>query len=150
VRLVGVAQFNAPKHATRIAGAKSRPRPGIVNERVFDRTNFADRIVQTPWRGVEFLRLLPAGGYDRQMLERLRDVIADTADEFDLIVIDDGLSSTESILLGPALFRQRHHGRGKRPYTARPAARRARSAETEAGPSSPAPFWPRSVRGQVT
>jgi Mrp family chromosome partitioning ATPase len=104
VRLGGVAQFNAPKHATRIAGAKSRPRPGIVNERVFDRTNFADRIVQTPWRGVEFLRLLPAGGYDRQMLERLRDVIADTADEFDLIVIDDGLSSTESILLGSPRF----------------------------------------------
>ena len=43
---------------------------------------------------VEFLaRLLPAGqvNRDRQMLERLRDVIADTADEFDLIVIDDGL-----------------------------------------------------------
>jgi Mrp family chromosome partitioning ATPase len=57
------------------------------------RTNFADRIVQTPRRGVEFLRLLPAGGYDRQMLDRLRDVIADTADEFDLIVIDDGLES---------------------------------------------------------
>ena len=68
------------------------------------RTNFADRIVQTPWRGVEFLRLLPAGGYDRQMLERLRDVIADTADEFDLIVIDDGLSSTELILLGSPRF----------------------------------------------
>jgi Mrp family chromosome partitioning ATPase len=68
------------------------------------RTNFADRIVQTPWRGVEFLRLLPAGGYDRQMLERLRDVIADTADEFDLIVIDDGLSSTESVLLGSPRF----------------------------------------------
>ena len=68
------------------------------------RTNFADRIVQTPWRGVEFLRLLPAGGYDRQMLERLRDVIADTADEFDLIVIDDGLSSTKSVLLGSPRF----------------------------------------------
>jgi Mrp family chromosome partitioning ATPase len=26
--------------------------------------------------------------------------VADTADEFDLIVIDDGLSSTESVLLG--------------------------------------------------
>ena len=68
------------------------------------RTNFADRIVQTPWRGVEFLRLLPAGGYDRQMLDRLRDVIADTADEFDLIVIDDGLSSTESGLLRSPRF----------------------------------------------
>jgi len=68
------------------------------------RTNFADRIVQTPWRGVEFLRLLPAAGYDRQMLERLRGVIADTADEFDLIVIDDGLSSTESVLLGSPRF----------------------------------------------
>jgi len=68
------------------------------------RTNFADRIVQTPWRGVEFLRLLPAGGYDRQMLDRLRDVIADTADEFDLIVIDDGLSSTVSGLLRSPRF----------------------------------------------
>ena len=68
------------------------------------RTNFADRIVQTPWRGVEFLRLLPAGGYDRQLLDRLRDVIADTADEFDLIVIDDGLSSTESGLLRSPRF----------------------------------------------
>jgi Mrp family chromosome partitioning ATPase len=64
------------------------------------RTHLAGRIVQTPWRGVEFLRLLPAGGYDRQMLDRLRDVIADTADEFDLIVVDDGLSSSESVLLG--------------------------------------------------
>jgi Mrp family chromosome partitioning ATPase len=63
------------------------------------RANLADRIVQTPWRGVEFLRLLPAGGYDRQVLDRFRDVIADTADEFDLIVIDDGLSSAESVLL---------------------------------------------------
>jgi len=64
------------------------------------RGNFVDRIVETPWRGVEFLRLPPAGGYDRQVLDRLRDVVADTADEFDLIVIDDGLSSTESVLLG--------------------------------------------------
>jgi Mrp family chromosome partitioning ATPase len=31
-------------------------------------------------------------------------VIADTADEFDLIVIDDGLSSTESVLLGSPRF----------------------------------------------
>jgi Mrp family chromosome partitioning ATPase len=64
------------------------------------RTDFVDRIVRTPWRGVEFLRLPPARGYDRQVLDRMRDVVADTADEFDLIVIDDGLSSTESGLLG--------------------------------------------------
>ena len=38
------------------------------------------------------------------MLDRLRDVIADTADEFDLIVIDDGLSSTESGLLRSPRF----------------------------------------------
>jgi Mrp family chromosome partitioning ATPase len=67
-------------------------------------TNFAHRIVQTPWRGVEFLRLLPRGGYDRQATDRLRDVIADAADEFDLIVIDDGLSSTESVLLASPRF----------------------------------------------
>jgi polysaccharide biosynthesis transport protein len=63
------------------------------------RTGLADRIVQTPWRGVEFLRLLPSGGYDRRANERLQDVIADAANAFDLIVIDDGLSSTESVLL---------------------------------------------------
>jgi hypothetical protein len=78
------------------------------------------------------------------MLEWLRDVIADTADEFDLIVIDDGLSSTESVL-GPLAFRQRHHGRGKRPYNAT-SCKRAQALK-QSGPSSPAPFWPRSVRG---
>jgi hypothetical protein len=68
------------------------------------RTNFVDHIVQTPWRGVEFLRLPPAGGYDRQVVDRRHDVVADTAGEFDLIVIDDGLSSTESVLLGVPSF----------------------------------------------
>jgi polysaccharide biosynthesis transport protein len=68
------------------------------------RTNFADRIVQTPWSGVELLRLLPSGGYDRRANERLHDVIADATDAFDLIVIDDGLSSTESVLLASPRF----------------------------------------------
>jgi polysaccharide biosynthesis transport protein len=66
--------------------------------------NFADRIVPTPWPGVEFLHLLPTGGYDRRANERLHDVIADAADAFDLIVIDDGLTSTESVLLASPRF----------------------------------------------
>lgn len=61
--------------------------------------NFADRVVQTPWAGVEFLRFAANGGYDRRANERLYDLIADAANSFDLIVIDDGLSSTELILL---------------------------------------------------
>jgi hypothetical protein len=68
------------------------------------RADFADGISQTPWRGVEFLRL-PAAGYQRHVFERLRDLIAQRADAYDLIVIDDGLSSAESALLGhPSFF----------------------------------------------
>jgi polysaccharide biosynthesis transport protein len=67
------------------------------------RRDFADGIRQTPWRGVEFLRL-PAPSYQRQAFGRLRDLIADRADAYDLIVIDDGLSSTESVLLGYPSF----------------------------------------------
>jgi polysaccharide biosynthesis transport protein len=67
------------------------------------RWDFPDGVRQTPWRGVEFLRL-PALSYQRQAFERLRDLIADRADVYDLIVIDDGLSSTESVLLGHSSF----------------------------------------------
>jgi polysaccharide biosynthesis transport protein len=67
------------------------------------RKEFADGIRQTPWPGVEFLRL-PAAGRHRQVFDRLRDLIADRADEYDLMVIDDGLSSTESVLLGHPSF----------------------------------------------
>jgi polysaccharide biosynthesis transport protein len=63
----------------------------------------ADGIRQTPWRRVEFLRL-PAPSYQRQAFGRLRDLIADRADAYDLIVIDDGLSSAESVLLGNPSF----------------------------------------------
>jgi hypothetical protein len=55
--------------------------------------------------GVDFLRL-PGGGYHRHVFERLRDLIADNADAYDLIVIDDGLSSAESVLLGQRSFLQ--------------------------------------------
>jgi polysaccharide biosynthesis transport protein len=66
--------------------------------------NFADGVVQTPWPGVEFLRFAANGGYDRRANERLHDLIVDAADAFDLIVIDDGLSSTESLLLASPRF----------------------------------------------
>jgi MinD-like ATPase involved in chromosome partitioning or flagellar assembly len=76
-------------HVGRSAGSERNDR---------GRRDFADGIRQTPWRGVEFLRL-PAPGYQRQAFERLRELIANRADAYDLIVIDDGLSSTESVLL---------------------------------------------------
>jgi len=69
------------------------------------RRDFADGISQTPWPGVEFLRL-PAAGYQRHVFERLRDLIAEKADAYDLIVIDDGLSSAESVVLGHPSFLQ--------------------------------------------
>jgi polysaccharide biosynthesis transport protein len=68
-----------------------------------ERTDVADGIRQTPWRRVEFLPL-PAPSYQRQAFGRLRDLIADRADAYDLIVIDDGLSSAESVLLGHPSF----------------------------------------------
>jgi succinoglycan biosynthesis transport protein ExoP len=68
------------------------------------RINFADRVVHTPWRGVALLRLPPSAGYDRWSTDRLQDVIREAADAFDLIVIDDGLSSTESVLLASPRF----------------------------------------------
>jgi len=68
-----------------------------------ERRDVADGIRQTPWRRVEFLRL-PAPSYQRQAFGRLRDLIADRADAYDLIVIDDGLSSAESVLLGHPSF----------------------------------------------
>ena len=110
------------------------------------RTNFADRIVQTPWRGVEFLRLLPAGGYDRQMLDRLRDVIADTADEFDLIVIDDGLSSTESGLLRPRAFWTTSLWSWKAGIRGATSCKKGSKRSNRAGPRSPAPFWQHNGR----
>ena len=67
--------------------------------------DFADGISQTPWPGVEFLRL-PVAGYQRHVFERLRDLIAEKADAYDLIVIDDGLSSAESVVLGHPSFLQ--------------------------------------------
>jgi protein-tyrosine kinase len=81
-------------HVGRSAGSERNDR---------GRRDFADGIRQTPWRGVEFLRL-PAPGYQRQAFERLRDLIANRADAYDLIVIDDGLSSTEPVLLGNPSF----------------------------------------------
>jgi Mrp family chromosome partitioning ATPase len=36
---------------------------------------------------------LPAAGYQRHVVDRLRGLIAERADAYDLIVIDDGLSS---------------------------------------------------------
>jgi hypothetical protein len=110
------------------------------------RTNFADRIVQTPWRGVEFLRLLPAGGYDRQMLDRLRDVIADTADEFDLIVIDDGLSSTESGLLRSPRFLDNVIMVVEAGIRGATSCKKGSKRSNRAGPSSPAPFWQHNGR----
>jgi polysaccharide biosynthesis transport protein len=68
-----------------------------------ERRDVADGIRQTPWRRVEFLPL-PAPSYQRQAFGRLRDLIADRADAYDLIVIDDGLSSAESVLLGHPSF----------------------------------------------
>ena len=47
---------------------------------------------------------MPAPGYQRQAFERLRELIANRADAYDLIVIDDGLSSTEFVLLGNPSF----------------------------------------------
>jgi len=44
-------------------------------------------------------RIAGAKSGPRRANERLQDVIADAANAFDLIVIDDGLSSTESVLL---------------------------------------------------
>jgi hypothetical protein len=54
---------------------------------------------------------LPAAGYQRHVFERLRDLVAERADAYDLIVIDDGLSSAESVLLGYPSFLQNVHGR---------------------------------------
>jgi Mrp family chromosome partitioning ATPase len=61
-------------------------------------------VVHTPWRGVALLRLPSSAGYDRWSTDRLHDVIREAADAFDLIVIDDGLSSTESVLLASPRF----------------------------------------------
>jgi Mrp family chromosome partitioning ATPase len=61
-------------------------------------------VVHTPWRGVALLRLPSSAGYDRWSTDRLQDVIREAADAFDLIVIDDGLSSTESVLLASPRF----------------------------------------------
>src|SRR6202012_3158669 len=66
--------------------------------------NFADRVVQTPWHGAEFLRFAANCGYDRRANEPLHDLIADPAAALALIVIDDGLSSTESLLLASPRF----------------------------------------------
>ena len=104
------------------------------------RINFADRVVHTPWRGVELLRLPPSAGYDRWSTDRLQDVIREAADAFDLIVIDDGLSSTESVLLASPRFLDNVIMVVESGQNGATSCRKGSKRSSEAGRSSPAPF----------